>query len=68
MAVKILSVKPASSTKGLWIIRGDDGERYATKDELKASICERAHTLNMPVEIMSRSGFYYREIITVAFV
>ncbi len=65
--MKILSVKPASATPGLWIIRADDGERYATKDALKASVCERAHALNVPVDIMSRQGWFYRELITVVF-
>lgn len=62
----IVSVIPKNPFGNIWwVIVDADGIKYSTKNGLIASLADRYRELRTPVDILSFSGWYYREILTV---
>lgn len=62
--IRIVAVSPKTQPDGttLYRIRDEHGERYATTDAMKASVCQRAMELDRPVTVLSGPGWFYREL------
>jgi hypothetical protein len=60
MATRILSVTRGPS--GVWRIRTDDRNVYATKNGWLASLADRYRAAHEQVEMESSSGWFYREL------
>jgi hypothetical protein len=63
--INTVELRARIGSQSLYRITASDGQRFATRDMVKAALCERAMKSGVPVRIHHQGGWNYREITFV---